>query len=97
MDRGKEFVGKDFKRELCEKEHGIKVKMATAANPQANSIVERAHQTLGNTMHTLNLQESDDIDFEWSGVLSAAACGMRSTHHAALKASPGQLWTRHDI
>ena len=97
MDRGKEFVGKEFKRELCEKEYGIKVKMATTANPQANSIVERVHQTLGNMVRSLNLQESEDLDFEWNGVLSAAAYGIRSTYHTTLKASPGQLVFGRDM
>ena len=97
MDRGKEFVGNDFKHELCEKEYGIKVKLATTANPQANSIVERVHQTLGNMVRTKGLEESDDIDFDWRGVLAAAAYGIRSTYHTTLKATPGQLIFGRDM
>ena len=48
-------------------------------------------------VRSLNLQESEDLDFEWNGVLSAAAYGIRSTYHTTLKASPGQLVFGRDM
>eukprot|EP00957_Ditylum_brightwellii_P147657 11244480-Ditylum_brightwellii.AAC.1 len=36
-------------------EYGIKFKPITTRNPQANYIVERAHQTIGNLLHSFKL------------------------------------------
>ena len=58
---GKEFIGHDFQTELCKKEYGLKVTMATTANPQANSVLERIHQILSNMVHTRGLEESEDL------------------------------------
>ena len=45
LDRGSEFM-KDFTR-MVREDYGIKKKTITARNPQANSIIERVHQTIG--------------------------------------------------
>jgi transposase InsO family protein len=34
--------------EMIEKDYGIKIKGTTVRNPQANAIIERVHQTIGN-------------------------------------------------
>ena len=47
FDRGSEFMGEDFRKMLRE-EYGIKRKPITTRNPQANAIVERVHQVIGN-------------------------------------------------
>ena len=88
VDRGKEFIGSAFKDELCEKEYDIEVKFATTttANPQANSIVERIHQTLASMVRSKDLEtSSEDVEFDWQGVLAAAAYGIRSAYHTTLK------------
>ena len=41
LDRGSEFIGQDF-REMCENDYGIKRKVISTCNPQANAIVEHA-------------------------------------------------------
>ena len=41
-------------------------------NPQANSIVERVHQTIGNMIHTFEYDELDDTN-PWDGILGAVA------------------------
>ena len=97
IDRGGEFIGHPFREELCGKEYNIKIKMATTANPQANSIIERVHLTLANMVRTRDLQKSEDIDFDWQGVLAAAAYGIRSTYHTTLRATPGQLVFGRDM
>eukprot|EP00957_Ditylum_brightwellii_P182233 13883679-Ditylum_brightwellii.AAC.1 len=48
LDTGTEFM-KDFVM-LVQDEYGIKYKSITTRNCQANSIVERAHQTIGNLL-----------------------------------------------
>ena len=50
LDRGNEFLA-EFK-ELMVKDYGITVKPITARNPQANTILERVHQTIGNIIRT---------------------------------------------
>ena len=47
IDRGREFIGQEFAR-MIEKDYGIKRKIITTRNPQANAIIEWVHQTLGN-------------------------------------------------
>jgi hypothetical protein len=46
FDRGKEFMGEFAK--MVQRDYGIKRKPITTRNPQANSIIERVHQTIGN-------------------------------------------------
>ena len=40
----------------------VKVKPITTRNPQANAIVERVHQTIGNMIRTFELYDNDGID-----------------------------------
>ena len=53
LDRGSEFIGQDF-RDMCVNDYGIKRKIISTQNPQANAIVERVHQMLGNLIRSLN-------------------------------------------
>ncbi len=74
---------------LCES-YGITRKPTTVKNPQANGILERVHQVLGQMLHTaeLNMADSvtsDDVD----NFLDNAAWAICSTYHMVLKASPG--------
>ena len=73
-DEGKEFLGHAFKNSLIRDTYGIKAKKATTANPQANDIIERMHQTLANLVRTFELEENYlDVDKPWDGILAAAA------------------------
>jgi putative transposase len=98
LDRGSEFIGEDF-REMCENDYGIKRKVIATRNPQANAIVERAHQTLGNLIRSMELQDSPyyDPDDPWGGILAAASFAMRATYHTTLQATPGQLVFGRDM
>ena len=49
-DRGTEFMGEFAK--MIEDDYGITRQGTTVRNPQANSILERIHQTLGNIIRT---------------------------------------------
>eukprot|EP00957_Ditylum_brightwellii_P121038 9231649-Ditylum_brightwellii.AAC.1 len=61
LDRGTEFM-KDFIA-FIQDEYGIKCKPITTRNIQVNSIVERAHQTIGNLLHTFK-PGSAELDLE---------------------------------
>jgi transposase InsO family protein len=97
FDRGSEFMGHEFKQMITE-DYGIKQKPITVRNPQANAIIERVHQTIGNMIRTFNLEENLlDNDDPWSGILSATAFAVRSTYHTTLRATPGQLVFGRDM
>jgi len=98
LDRGSEFIGHDF-RDMCVNDYGIKRKVISTRNPQANAIVERAHQTLGNLIRSFQLQDKPyyDPDDPWGGILAAVAFALRSTYHTTLQATPGQLVFGRDM
>jgi hypothetical protein len=98
LDRGSEFIGQDF-REMCETDYGIKRKIISTRNPQANAVVERVHQTLANLIRSLEVQDDPylDEDDPWGGILAAAAFALRSTFHTTLRATPGQLVFGRDM
>jgi hypothetical protein len=74
---------------LC-KSNGIKCKPTKVKNPQANGILERMHQVLGQMIQTAEIDTAnsvtpDDIDV----FLDNAAWAICSTYHTVLEASPG--------
>eukprot|EP00957_Ditylum_brightwellii_P168308 12812184-Ditylum_brightwellii.AAC.1 len=77
---------------LIRDEYGIKCKPITTGNPQANFIVERAHQTVGDLLCTFK-QGSVELDPKdpWSRILSAVMFALWSTIHTTHKATPMQL------
>jgi transposase InsO family protein len=98
LDRGSEFIGEDF-RDMCETDYGIKRKVISTQNPQANAIVKRAHQTLRNLIRSFELQDNPyyDSDDPWGGILAAASFAMHATYHTTLHAMPGQFVFGRDM
>jgi len=88
LDRGTEFMA-EFTN-MLESEYGITKKPITKRNPQANSIIERVHQTLGNMIRTFSVQDMDEEN-PWQGILSAVAFAIRATVHSTTRATPSQL------
>ena len=82
LDRGKEFMAK-FIDIIKNDYNDIKLRRITTRNPQANSIVERVHQTIGNMMRTFSYKELDPED-PWTGILSAVAFAVRAAVHATM-------------
>ena len=96
FDRRSEFIGHDFQDMLSD--YGVKKKPITTRNPQANAVVERIHQTIGNIIRTFELQDSWlDEDDPWKGILSATAFAVRSTYHTTMQKTPGQLVFNRDM
>jgi hypothetical protein len=87
-DRGTEFMA-DF-AEMIENDYGIKRRGTTVRNPQANAILERIHQTIGNIIRTFATDNLDEKD-PWAGILTATMFAIRATYHTTLKATPAQL------
>jgi len=72
---------------MLEEDYGIKLRGATTRSPQANSILERIHQTLGNITRTFELHDSyltNSHGSPWDGILSAAMFALRATYHTTL-------------
>ena len=44
--------------------YGVTKKLTTVKNPQANGILERVHQTLGNMLRTAELDMADSVEPE---------------------------------
>jgi len=88
-DRGTEFMG--LFASMIELDYGIKRRPITVRNPQANAMIERIHQTLGNIIRTFELHESEHAEESWEGILSAAMFALRATVHTTLQATPMQL------
>jgi hypothetical protein len=88
LDRGTEFMAEFAK--MVKNDCGLKLKPVTTRNPQANAIIERVHQTIGNIIRTFNVQSMDSDD-PWTGTLAAAMFAVRATCHTTLQASPMQL------
>jgi len=94
-DNGGEF--KNVFKELC-LNYGLTPKPSTEYNPQANSMIERIHLTLGNMLRSYELEEQElDDDHPFDEVLNAAAWALRSTYHTVLNATPGQLVFGRDM
>ena len=78
---------------MIKNDYGVKVKPITTRNPQANAIVERVHQTIGNMIRTFDLYANDGIDDDdpWSGILAAVMAAMRSTYSTTTQTTLMQL------
>eukprot|EP00957_Ditylum_brightwellii_P028228 2131943-Ditylum_brightwellii.AAC.1 len=58
--------------EMIASGYGVKKKPITTRNPQANSIIERIHQTIGNLIRSFEVHDtSSDEKDPWAGILSA--------------------------
>ena len=87
-DRGTEFMAEV--RTMLKEDYGIKVSNITTRNPQANAILERIHQTIGNMLRTFQLQDTDEEN-PFDGTLAAVAFATRATIHTTLGTTPSQL------
>ena len=64
----------------------------SARNPQADPILERLHQTIGNIIRIFTTQEMDlDNENPWEGVLSSTMFAIRSTVHTNTQHISSQL------
>ena len=88
FDRGTEFMGEFAK--MARMDYGLKRKPITTRNPQANAIIERVHQTIGNILRTFETDELDESD-PWSGILAATSFAVRATYHTTTQTTPSQM------
>ena len=98
-DRGGEFTGQFF-RESLRNEYGIDLRLITTANPQANAVVERIHQVIGNMLRSLDIENCYLMPPPYDpfiGVISAIGFAIRTTWSTTNRATPGQLIFGRDM
>ena len=89
MDRGTEFMG-EFSR-MIKEDNGIRKEPITARNPQANSIIERVHQTVGQMLRTFRIQDIVELVNPFDGILAAVSFAITATVHTTTQYTPTQL------
>eukprot|EP00957_Ditylum_brightwellii_P047347 3597203-Ditylum_brightwellii.AAC.1 len=63
------------------KDYGVKKRSTTVRNPQANSIIERIHQTIENMTRSFEVHSSDiDVKDPRAGILSAVRFPASHSH-----------------
>ena len=91
MDRGKEFQAEVSA--MLKDDCGITKKVITTRDPQANAMVEHIHQAIQQLIRTLDIKgktDYDQLEFGWSGLMSAIRKAVRSTVHTTQRATPMQ-------
>ena len=77
---------------MIQANHGIIVKPITSRNPQANSILERIHQTIGNIIRTFKVQDMVlDDENPWKGILAPTMFALCATVHTTMQYTSAQL------
>ena len=77
---------------MIQANYGITVKLITSRNPQANSILERVHQTIGNIIRTFKVQDMVlDDENPWDGILASTMFALREMVHTTTQYIPAQL------
>ena len=98
-DQGPEFIGSPFQEMLAR--NGIEPKPITSKNPQANSICERMHQTVGNILRTLASMDPPegiaDAGQLVDTAIAQAVYALRCAHTSALGTTPGALAFHRDM
>ena len=87
-DNGSEFIGQEFQEMLHS--YGITIKPTSVKNPQANSMIERVHLSMGDKLRATTFKGEDwvtDVDQE----LQSIAWAIRSTINSSTDHTPGQL------
>jgi transposase InsO family protein len=98
-DQGREFKGYEFQHRL--RVHNIRSRVTTAKNPQANSVCQRMHQAIGNTLRVLVSMDPPQgasqaehlIDTAIADAVYATLC----TYHSALTTTPGGVAFGRDM
>jgi transposase InsO family protein len=95
-DNGTEFVSAKFQELL--QSYGIKSKLTTVKNPQANGILERTHQVIGNLLCSSHLITQDLTSVAaQQELLMPVMWAINSTFHTTLTDSPVQLVFNRDM
>ena len=95
-DQGLEFIGPEFIKSLIEEEYGITAKPRTLGNTMSNVVLERIHQSLGNSVWIFNISQTYiDKNDRWAVILAESET--LSTTNRQKGYSPVQLIFGRDM
>jgi hypothetical protein len=102
-DNGPEFVAQEFQDVL--KYYGIQDSPTTVKNPQANSIIERVHLTMGSMLSTYIAEATEnhrqilrtDLDDFVDTALASTQRAINATVHSVTKETPGAFIYQRDM
>eukprot|EP00957_Ditylum_brightwellii_P168304 12812027-Ditylum_brightwellii.AAC.1 len=78
--------------EMIFKDYGVKRRPITVSNPQASSIIERIHHTIGNMIRSFEVHSTDiDEKDPWTSILSAVRFATRATVCTTIQATSTQV------
>ena len=96
VDHGNEFLA-EFKT-MIQADYSITVNHITSRNPQANFILERVHQTIGNIICTFKVQDMIlDDENPWDGILASTLFALCATVHTTTRNTPAHLVFGQDL
>ena len=82
---------------MIQRDYGLTKKPINTRNPQANGIIERIHQTIGNMICTFQINELElDKEDPWLGIIGSFMFATRPTLHSTNRAIPIQLVVDQD-
>ena len=88
MEANSNFTSKPY---VNRESFGIKRKLTSVKNPQANAILEWVHQVISSMLRTTETDMTTSVDpSDIDAFLTNAAWAIRSTYHTVLKASQVQ-------
>ena len=93
-------MGNEFRagfREMIINDYGIMVKPITSRIPQANAILRKMHQIIGNILRIFKVQNivQDDKN-QWDGILAFNMFALRAAVHTTAQYSHVQLIFERD-
>ena len=98
-DQGNEFLGAEFQRVL--RRHNIKPSAAGTKNPQANSVCERLHQSMANSIRILSYahppRNEAEVEDMVNTALQTASHAAKTAIHSTMKLSPGAMCFGRDM
>jgi hypothetical protein len=102
-DNGPEFVAQEFQDVL--RYYGIQDAPTTSKNPQANSIIERVHLTMGSMLSTIISEAREnnrqilpaDIEDFVDTALASTQKAINATVHSVTKETPGAFIFQRDM
>ena len=87
VDHGNKFLA-EFKT-MIQADYGITVKSITSRKPQANSILERVHQTIDNIIRTFKVQDMVLNDENpWDRNLASTMFALHAMIHTKTQYTP---------
>jgi len=99
-DQGNEFLGADFQKAL--RRHEVEPVAAATKNPQANSMIQRLHQTIASSLRLLvcahpPMNEAEKRRYYQCSATDCVLRGQcRYSFHNESVSRNDCFWTRHD-